>query len=53
MYVVDQGLKIGCPEEIAFHKGYISLEALEKPAAPMMKNSYGKYLLNLLRNPYH
>lgn len=47
-----QGLKIGCPEEIAFHKGYISAEALEKLAAPMIKNSYGQYLLNLLRNPY-
>lgn len=48
-----QGLKIGCPEEIAFNKGYISADALEKLATPMMKNSYGKYLMNLLRHPYH
>ena len=48
-----QGLKIGCPEEIAFHKGYITAEALEKLAEPMIKNSYGKYLLNLLSHPFH
>ncbi|EJN00878.1 glucose-1-phosphate thymidylyltransferase RfbA [Herbaspirillum sp. YR522] len=48
-----QGLKIGCPEEIAFHRNYITAEQLEKLAAPMMKNSYGKYLHNLLRNPHH
>ncbi|AYR22725.1 glucose-1-phosphate thymidylyltransferase RfbA [Herbaspirillum rubrisubalbicans] len=48
-----QGLKIGCPEEIAFSKKYITAEQLEKLAAPMMKNSYGKYLHNLLHHPHH
>jgi glucose-1-phosphate thymidylyltransferase len=44
-----QGLKICCPEEIAFSKKYISAEQLEKLARPLAKNSYGQYLLNLLR----
>jgi glucose-1-phosphate thymidylyltransferase len=43
-----QGLKIACPEEIAFRKGYISAEQLEALARPMAKNSYGQYLLRLL-----
>ncbi|MBA2376373.1 MAG: glucose-1-phosphate thymidylyltransferase RfbA [Rubrobacter sp.] len=43
-----QGLKIGCPEEIAFRKGYIGAEQLERLAAPMMKNGYGRYLTELL-----
>jgi glucose-1-phosphate thymidylyltransferase len=46
-----QGLKIGCPEEIAYHRGYIDAEQLERLAYPMSKNSYGQYLLELLRNP--
>jgi len=45
-----QGLKIACPEEIAFHRGYISASELEVLADPMKKNSYGKYLLGLLKD---
>ncbi len=44
-----QGLKVACPEEIAFNKGWISAEELEKIAIPLAKNQYGQYLLNLLR----
>ncbi|MGB0126977.1 MAG: glucose-1-phosphate thymidylyltransferase RfbA [Rhodocyclaceae bacterium] len=43
-----QGLKIACPEEIAFRLGYIDAEAVRRLAAPMAKNSYGQYLLQLL-----
>ncbi len=45
-----QGLKIACPEEIAFHNGYIDAEQLERLAAPLMKNPYGKYLMQLIQN---
>jgi glucose-1-phosphate thymidylyltransferase len=43
-----QGLKIGCPEEIAYHEGWISAEQVECLAAPLQKNAYGQYLLGLL-----
>jgi glucose-1-phosphate thymidylyltransferase len=43
-----QGLKIACPEEIAYRKGYIDAVQLEAIAAPMRKNRYGQYLLRLL-----
>ena len=43
-----QGLKISCPEEIAFNKGYISTDQLEALAKPLSKSSYGEYLLNLV-----
>ncbi len=45
-----QGLKIACPEEIAFRMGYINAAALERLAAPMAKNGYGQYLLAVLRD---
>ena len=45
-----QGLKIGSPEEVAYRMGYIDAEQLERLAATMRKNSYGKYLLELLRS---
>lgn len=48
-----QGLKVACLEEIAFRKKYISSEQLEKLAAPMMKNQYGQYLMDILKRPYH
>ena len=44
-----QGLKISCPEEIAFHKKWISAEQLESLAVPMAKNGYGQYLLRLVQ----
>ena len=43
-----QGLKICCPEEIAWHKGFIDDEGLERIARPLAKSSYGAYLLRLL-----
>ena len=45
-----QGLKIACPEEIAYRMGYIDAAALERLAEPMKKNSYGQYLLEVLRD---
>ena len=45
-----QGLKIACPEEIAYRKGYIDAAQLQKLADPMKKNSYGQYLLRLLED---
>ncbi len=44
-----QGLKIACPEEIAYRMGYIDAQQLEKLATPMRKNGYGQYLFNLLQ----
>ena len=44
-----QGLKISCPEEIAFHKKWITLQQLEKLALPMSKNGYGQYLMRIIR----
>ena len=45
-----QGLKIACLEEIAFKKGWITKESLYTTAQPMAKNSYGQYLLNLIKD---
>jgi glucose-1-phosphate thymidylyltransferase len=44
-----QGLKIGCIEEIAFKKGYINEDQLERIAQPFISSGYGTYLLNLLK----
>ncbi|MBK7649290.1 MAG: glucose-1-phosphate thymidylyltransferase RfbA [Betaproteobacteria bacterium] len=44
-----QGLKVACPEEIAFRKRWVSAEQLEKLAQPMLKNAYGQYLMSLLK----
>jgi glucose-1-phosphate thymidylyltransferase len=46
-----QGLKIACPEEIAYRLGYIDAAALEKLGQAMAKNAYGRYLLDVLREP--
>ena len=43
-----QGLKVACPEEIAFRQGWIDAGRLEALAKPLAKNGYGKYLLGLL-----
>ncbi len=43
-----QGLKIACPEEIAYRLGYINAEQLEALAKPLAKNGYGQYLLRVL-----
>ena len=44
-----QGLKVACPEEIAYRSGWIDAAQLERLAAPMMKNGYGQYLMRVLR----
>ena len=43
-----QGLKVGCPEEIAYRRGYIDSEQLQRLATTMKKNGYGQYLVDLL-----
>ena len=45
-----QGLKVCCPEEIAYRNGLINAEQLEKLAQPLAKNGYGQYLLRLLKD---
>jgi glucose-1-phosphate thymidylyltransferase len=44
-----QGLKIGCIEEVAFRKGFISASQLNQIAQPFVKSGYGQYLLNLIK----
>jgi glucose-1-phosphate thymidylyltransferase len=46
-----QGLKVACPEEIAYRQGWIGAAELERLAAPLAKSGYGQYLLHLLREP--
>jgi len=46
-----QGLKIACPEEIAYRMGYIDATQLAELANPMLKNGYGQYLMNVLQEP--
>ena len=43
-----QGLKICCPEEIAWRQGFIDDAGLERIAAPLVKSGYGEYLMRLL-----
>jgi glucose-1-phosphate thymidylyltransferase len=45
-----QGLKVACPEEIAYSLGYINADQLSRLAQPMKKNEYGQYLLNLIHD---
>ena len=45
-----QGLKIACLEEIAYRNGWITADKLREVAQPMIKNTYGQYLLNLLND---
>ena len=44
-----QGLKVACPEEIAFRKGWVDAAQLEALAQPMLKNLYGQYLMSVLK----
>ncbi len=46
-----QGLKVCCPEEIAFRSGFIDAAQLERLAQPLAKSGYGTYLLDLLKGP--
>jgi glucose-1-phosphate thymidylyltransferase len=46
-----QGLKVACPEEIAYRLGYIDAEALERLGSAMAHNAYGRYLLSLSKEP--
>jgi glucose-1-phosphate thymidylyltransferase len=45
-----QGLKVACPEEIAFRAGWIDTNMLEALARPMLKNGYGQYLMQVVRS---
>jgi glucose-1-phosphate thymidylyltransferase len=48
-----QGLKVACPEEIAFRRGYIDAEQLARLAEPLRKNNYGEYLFSILEEETH
>ena len=45
-----QGLKVACPEEIAYRRGWIDAAQLERLAEPMLKNGYGVYIKNIVKN---
>ncbi|OWT74966.1 MULTISPECIES: glucose-1-phosphate thymidylyltransferase RfbA [unclassified Achromobacter] len=45
-----QGLKVACPEEIAYRHGFIDAAQLERLAVPLAKSTYGQYLMRLLKN---
>ncbi|EFE23679.1 glucose-1-phosphate thymidylyltransferase [Edwardsiella tarda ATCC 23685] len=44
-----QGLKVSCPEEIAYRKGFINSDQVRALAMPLSKNAYGQYLLNMIK----
>jgi glucose-1-phosphate thymidylyltransferase len=44
-----QGLKVACPEEVAYRAGWISAEQLERQAQLLLKNRYGQYLMQILK----
>ena len=46
-----QGLKIACPEEVAYRNGFIDAAQMEKLAAPLLKSGYGSYLMQVLKEP--
>jgi glucose-1-phosphate thymidylyltransferase len=48
-----QGLKVACPEEIAYRAGWIGAEDIERLAQPMLKNGYGQYLMQVLREKFY
>ena len=43
------GLKVSCPEEIAYRKGFIDAEQVKVLAKPLKKNAYGQYLLKMIK----
>ncbi|QKJ50543.1 glucose-1-phosphate thymidylyltransferase RfbA [Providencia rettgeri] len=45
-----QGLKVACPEEIAYRKGFITVNDVKNLVKPLAKNNYGKYLLRMVKN---
>jgi len=48
-----QGLKVACPEEIAWRKGFIDADAVQRLAEPLKKNAYGQYLLKMISEGRH
>ena len=46
-----QGFKVGCPEEVAWRKGWINDQHLESLAKKMIKSGYGEYLIEILNDP--
>ena len=45
-----QGIRIACIEEIAYRKGFITAEQVEKIAQPLLKSGYGQYLINIIHH---